>query len=164
MASKKETHQLVVAAIAAVCKANKLNEKVTAELNEVLDVHLAPKAGGATVNIDEVTKKDKDGKIVEIQCSVSGKFLPATPEYFYEEKVEGKGINGLKRLSRQAEAVRKQFIKVNTASEKAIMADVISKKITPEAGQELLTKLAAAKPDFSKVGIIVPKPAEEDVK
>jgi hypothetical protein len=140
--TKKEQLALVL----EVCAKHKASAELTSALTELL----APKAGGATINIDEVTKKDSSGKITHIMCSVSGKFLPATEEYFYADKA-GKGINGLKRLSRQAEAIRKQYTKTVSVSEKAIMADVIDGKIKPEEAKAKLAKIKAAKPDYSSV-------------
>jgi len=114
MATKKEIFTMVTTAVAALCTTHKTPTKFNDELQAILAANLEPKAGGATVNLDEVTRKDKDGNIVEIQCSVSGAWLPATKEFFYEDKA-GKGINGLKRLSRQAESIRKHFIKVQSS-------------------------------------------------
>lgn len=155
MATKREIFDTVTAAVATLCATHKTPAKFNEGLNSILASNLEPKAGGASVNIEEVTKS-KDGKIVEIQCSVSGVFLPATPEFFYEDK-SGKGINGLKRLSRQAESIRKAYIKTRGASEKAIMVDVLDGKITPEAGKARLEKAKAIKPDYSKVTAELPK-------
>ena len=152
MASKKEIHATVTTAVAALCAQHKTPEAFNKALTSILDENLAPKASGASVNLDEVTKKGQDGKITEIQCSVSGKWLPATAEYFYEDKKgDGLGGTGLKRLSRQAEAIRKQHIKTVTATEKAIMADVLDGAMTPEQGKAKLEKAKAAKPDYSSV-------------
>lgn len=160
MASKKEIFEVTVAQAEGLCKEHKVNEKFSAALMALLTLNLEPKNGGASVNIEDVTKS-VEGKITEIQCSVSGVFLPATKEYFYEDK-NGKGINGLKRLSRQAESARKTFIKTQSASKNAIMSDVLDGKLKAEVAKDKLTKLAALKPDFSKVGIIVPvAPTEE---
>jgi len=149
MATKKEIFSTVSGAVAKLCETNKINSKFQEALQAIIADNLAPKAGGATVNIEDVTKS-KDGKITEIQCSVSGVFLPATADFFYEDKA-GKGINGLKRLSRQAESIRKSHIKVLAATEKAIMADVLDGAMTPEAGKAKLEKAKAVKPDYSGV-------------
>jgi len=151
MATKKE----IFASAMAICA----EHKAPKQLVEALTVLLEPKAGGATVNLDEVTKKNGNGEITEIMCSVSGKFLPATVEYFYEDK-SGKGINGLRRLSRQAESIRKDAAKVATTSERAIMSDVLDGKLTPEQGKAKIEKIKATKPDYSSVGLIkAPKAA-----
>ena len=47
---------------------------------------LGPKTPGASVNIEDVVKRDASGFITELQCAVAGVFLPATLEYFYEDK------------------------------------------------------------------------------
>lgn len=157
MASKKEIFAAVSAAVAGLCEEHKVSTKFKDSLNALLSLHLEPKSGGAVVNLDEVTQKDASGKITHIKCSVSGKFLPATAEFFYEDK-SGKGIGdtGLKRLSKQAESIRKRHIKVVSTTEKAIMADVFDGKLTPEQGKIKLEKIKASLPDYSKVSETVP--------
>ena len=155
MATKKELFESAMSA----CKEHNAPKALVAALTALLE----PKAGGASINLDEVTKK-VDGKITELQCQVSGVFLPATVEYFYEAK-DGKGIAGiagvsLRRLSRQAESIRKEFTKVQTTSERAIMSDVLDGVIDNTAGKAKIDALKAKKPNFSKVGLIVPEPAE----
>lgn len=157
MAKKSEVLASVLAAVAVFGKENKLTKEQTEGLNNLLNDLLAPKSAGLSVNLDEITKKDANGKITHIMCSLSGKFLPATLDFFYEDKT-GKGVGGtgLKRLSRQAEAIRKQFTKQITASEHAIMADTVDKKITPEDARKKLEALRASKPDYSKVSDKLP--------
>jgi len=159
MATKKEVFETTSKAVEALCTQFKTPAPFNEKLQAILADNLAPKTAGMTVNLDEVTRKDANGKITEIQCSVSGKWLPATKEYFYEEKAEGKGIvaldgSHLKRLSRQAESVRKQFIKAQQASEKAVMADVLSGDLTPDKAKEALEAIKAKKPDYSSVGLL----------
>lgn len=143
MASKAEIFNQVMEA----CETHNASNK----LKEALRVILEPKSAGASVNLDEVTRKDANGNITEIMCSVSGVFLPATAEFFYEEKAEGKGINGLKRLSRQAEAIRKTHIRNVSVSEKAIVQDILDGAISNEEGKAKIEALRASKPDFSSV-------------
>ncbi len=159
MASKKEIYETTTEAVEALCTQFKTPKAFNEKLQAILTENLAPKTAGMTVNLDDVTRKDANGKITEIQCSVSGVWLPATKEYFYEEKAEGKGIEGtdgshLKRLSRQAESVRKQFTKAQQASEKAIMADVLSGDLTPDEAKEALSATKAKKPDYLSVGLL----------
>ena len=143
MATKKEVLNQALEILAKYKAPKQLVDEIT--------VLLAPKKGGASINLDEVTKKDANGKIVEILCSVSNKWLPATPEFFYTEKDSSKGINGLKRISKQGESIRKAFNKQRAASEKAIMTDVIEGHMSPEEGKAKLAKLKQAKPDYSSV-------------
>lgn len=152
MATKKEIHGNVSAAVAELCKANNVNGEIASGLQAILDTHLAPKTGGAQIDVDSVTTKDKSGNITEMVCSVSGVSLPATVEYFYEDK-NGSGFadTGLKRLSRQGEGVRKSHNKSISATEKAIMSDVMEGVITPEDGKVKLAKAKATKPDYSGV-------------
>jgi len=158
MATKKEIFETVTTAVSALCKQHNTPVKFNDALNAILSDNLAPKVGGASVNLEEVTKS-VDGKVTEIMCSVSGKFLPATKEFFYEDKA-GKGINGLKRVSRQAESIRKVHVKALAATEKAIMTDVLDGKMTPEAGKARLAKAKEAKPDYSSVSAKIAEPTE----
>lgn len=131
--------------------------KAPTGLREGLTVLLKPKTAGQHINLDEVTKKDGNGKVTHLLCSVSGHFLPATAEFFYEEGKEGKGIKGvngveLRRLSRQAESIRKDHKRRTDASEKAIMNDVmVTKTLSVENGQKKIEGIRASKPDFSKM-------------
>ena len=154
MATKAEIFETTTKAVEALCAQHRTPAAFNEAVKAVLTANLAQKTAGMSVNLDEVTKKGQDGKVTEILCSVSNKWLPATKEYFYEEKAEGKGINGLKRLSRQAESIRKQHTKTVTVSEKAIMADVLSGDMTPEAAKGKIEALKASKPDYSSVGLI----------
>jgi len=158
MATKKEIYEDTVSEVTTICEKHKVNANFKTALLTILANNLEPKNSGASINIDEVTHKNEAGEIIELRCSVSGVFLPATKEYFYEDKA-GKGVNGLKRLSRQAEAIRKQHIKSLNATEKAIMADVLDGVITPEKGKEQLAKAKAAKPDYSGVKVITTEEA-----
>lgn len=152
MATKKEIYSNVSAAVAELCKANNVNSKIEAGLQSILDTHLAPKTGGAQVDVDSVTTKDGNGNITEMVCSVSGVSLPATAEFFYEDKNgEGFAGTGLKRLSRQAEAIRKAHTKVVKATEKGIMSDVLDGNISPEEGKAKVEAAKASKPDYSSV-------------
>jgi hypothetical protein len=152
MATKKQIHEMVTNEVAVLCTAEGVEESTVEKLMAILDSNLAPKPGGATVKLEDVYNEEDD----TILCSVSGAWLPATEEYFYAEKVDGKGIVGesgvaLKRLSRQAESIRKTAIKVLNATEKAIMADVLAGEMTPEDGKEALEAAKPIKPDFSSV-------------
>lgn len=150
MASKSE----ILATVVATCEQFNASKKLVEALTEILK----PKTAGAVVNLDEVTKKDASGNITEIQCSVSGVFLPATVDFFYEDK-QGKGILGLKRLSRQAEGIRKTHLRMVQVSEKAIVSDILDGVITNEEGKAKIEALRASKPDFSSVSPVLP--AEE---
>ena len=148
MATKKELNAGLVLAVTALCTEHGTAADFNEALLTIINDATAPKASGAS------------GNVVEIMCSVSGAWLPATEEYFYAEKAEGKGIvgqdgsTGLKRLSRQAESVRKSAIKVLNATEKGIMADVLGGEMSPEDGQAALIAAKAVKPDYSTVGLI----------
>lgn len=149
MASKKE----IFASAMELCKANGASEKLVKGLTELLE----PKKGGATVNIEDVfVPKAKDGKAY-LLCSVSDLWMEATADNFYEDASENNKFGGVKRLSRAAEGARKKAVAAKKATEKAVMADLIAKKITPEQGEAELAKVKA--PDFSGIEGSKTKPA-----
>ena len=153
MATKQEIMETVVGILT---KAG-VEEEVVASVTEVL----RPKAGGKPVDLSEVTRTDDEGNITEIQCSLSGVWLPATEEYFYVDKT-GKGPNGLKRVSKQGESVKKAFLKSQRASEKGIMADFTSGDLEPEDAKAMLADLETKVPDYSSVGLIKESEDEDD--
>jgi len=138
MATKKE----IFTAAMELCEANGASEELVNGLTDLL----APKTAGAKVKVEDVFNEETN----ELLCSVSNVWLPATAEYFYEDK-SGKGINGLRRLSRQAESIRKAHAKTIRASEAAIMDDVLNEVITNEDAKEKIAALKESKPDFSSV-------------
>lgn len=148
MATKKD----ILAAALVICVAHKASEKLTAELTELL----APKSGGATIVVEDVYNAE-EGTLL---CSVSDVWLPATVDFFYEDKSGKSPFNGLRRLSRQAESIRKTHTKVTKASEAAIMNDVLDGHVSIEDANPQIAELKASKPDFS--GVTVELPADED--
>jgi len=135
--NKKDTF----AAVIALCTEHKASKVLVAGLTDLLE----PKSGGAKVNVEDVMK---DGNLL---CSVSEKWLPATVEFFYEDKSGKSPFNGLRRLSRQAESIRKTHAKQVSTSEKAIMSDVLDGEMTPEDGKAKVAALKEVHPDYSGV-------------
>ena len=118
-------------------------------LREALISLLEPKKGGSSVNVEDVfVAKAKDGKAY-LLCSVSGKWMEATAENFYEDAAENNKFGGFKRLSRAAESARKQAISAKKATEKAVMTDLLAGVISKEQAQATLDTVAG--PDFSSV-------------
>jgi len=154
--SKKELYAEVSNNVIGLLKANKVNDKLLEEVQKAIDASLKPGVFGANaVDINTVTKKDGSGKIVEIQCNVSGKWLPASVDYFYED-LSGKSkivVDGvaLKRLSRQAEGIRKKFIAAQAKESQKITTQIIDGEISREEGKALLEQLATKQPDFSSI-------------
>ena len=173
--TKKELHLTVVGSVLTFLEDNKVDGKVGTGIKDILDTHLAPKNGGKTVDLSTVVRKDEDGQIVELQCPLSNVWLPADINHFYEDKstnpaIVGFGGVGLKRLSRQAEAVAKKFKTTQKASIAAITEDIIALDMTAEnapkakALKSTLEKEKAKKPDFSSVKPLVldnNEPSEE---
>ena len=150
MATKKE----IFAAAIALCTQHEASDKLIEGLTDLLE----PKSGGATVVVEDVYNEEEG----LLQCSVSGVWLPATLDFFYEDKSGKSPFNGLRRLSRQAESVRKTFIKVNKTSEQAIMNDVLDEVITQAEGKEKIAAIKALTPDYSSVTDVLPSDEDED--
>lgn len=156
MAKKKsELYAEVSNSVTKLLSANEVSEAIIAEVQKAIDASLKPGVFGArSVNIEDVVKRDSDGEITEILCNVSGVWLPASVEYFYED-LSGKSkivVDGvaLKRLSRQAEGVRKKFIAQQAKASQAITTKVLNGEISAEEGKRQLAELPE-KPDFSEV-------------
>ena len=134
------------------------DEKVIAALAELFE----PKAGGAKVDIEEVVTRDEAGEIVEMVCSLSGVSLPATTDYFYEDKSgDGVGGTGLKRLSMQGEKARKEHTKMVKASKDAIKEDLYAGNIDVATAKDMEANIVGV--DYSTVGILVEAPEAEEV-
>lgn len=156
MAKKKsELYAEVSNSVTKLLEANGVQEAIIAEVQKAIDASLKPGVfGSRSVNIEDVVKRDGNGEITEILCNVSGVWLPASAEYFYED-LSGKSkivVDGvaLKRLSRQAEGVRKKFIAQVNKQSQIISSKVLNGEISPEEGKRLLAELPE-KPDFSEV-------------
>ena len=139
------TKQEIFNSVLVVLEKHNASKNLVAELTTLLE----PKKGGASINVEDVyVAKAQDGKAY-LQCSVSGKWMEATIENFYEDAAENNKFGGLKRLSRAAEAARKQAIAAKKATEKAVMTDLLAGVITKEEAQATLDTVAG--PDFSTV-------------
>lgn len=156
MAKKKsELYAEVSDSVTKLLSANGVDEAIIAEVQKAIDASLKPGVFGArSVNIEDVVKRDSGGEITEILCNVSNVWLPASVEYFYED-LSGKSkivVDGvaLKRLSRQAEGIRKKFISQQVKASQAITTKVLNGEISAEEGKRLLAELPE-KPDFSEV-------------
>ena len=155
MATKKELWE----ATQEVLSANKIKADVVEALRAILE----PKAGGAKVDVEDAVIRNDAGEIEQLLCSLSGVLLPATAEYFYEDKAgDGFGGTGLKRLSIQAEKARKDHAKQTKASKDAIKDDLYAGNIDVATAKDLEANLVGV--DYSSVGLIVDEPeAEEEV-
>lgn len=155
--SKKELYAEVNNSVIGLLTANKVDEDIIAEVQKAIDASLKPGQFGATsVDLDSITKKNSDGELEEIKCSLSGAWLPATTEYFYEDLsgksklVTADGIH-LKRWSRQAEGIKKKFQTAQAKISQSITTRVLNGEISPEQGKIELQELSTEKPDYSEV-------------
>ena len=146
MASKKQTYEAVV----EVLSQYDIPEELSNKLRDIL----APKTGGKTYDISEVTLTNDNGDIVAILDSVTGVWLPATEEFFYADKA-GKGIpvgdTTLKRTSKVGYMILSKHRKAVEASKRAIFDDVLNGVITPEEGKAEVERLDSSEPDYSEV-------------
>lgn len=118
---------------------------------------LEPKKGGAAIDVDSIVRRDADGNIVELQCRLSGKWLPANLVNFTVDK-GSKIVNAageeLYTVSRQAQKIRAEFAKALKASQDAIRDDVLNEVITPAEGKAKIAELPT-EPDYSVVEAVV---------
>jgi len=150
---KSELYKTVRSQVEETLVKGQAPKAVTKSILDIIDTYLEPKKGGAQVDLETVVKRDKDGNITHIQDTASKVFLPATVENFYEAKNGGIEVNGvaLKRQSRLAEKIRKEFEKTIKASEKSIMQDVLEGVIKPEEGKAKMEEIKAQVPDYSSI-------------
>lgn len=137
--------------VLAICEAYNLPAKVVAQLKELLE----PKNAGRSFNWDDIVRKDENGNVVEMQCSLSGVWLPADSLHFYASR-DGKGVVGtdgvlLQKVSKQGENARKAYQKAYNASKNALMDDVLNGVISNEEAKAKLEELNASGPDYSVV-------------
>ena len=169
--TKKELYRTVVGSVIMYLEDNEVEDNVVAGIRDILATHLEPKSKGRTVDLSKVVRRDDEGRIVTIKCSLSGVWLPANTLHFYEDKstkpaIVGFDGVGLKRLSRQAEAINKKFKTIQRASIAAITDDILALDMTAEnvhkakALQSTLEKEKARKPDFSSVRPLSPEATE----
>lgn len=137
--------------VQAICAAHNLPADVVAQLNELLE----PKNAGRSFNWDDIVRKDDNGNVVEMQCALSGVWLPADSLHFYASR-DGKGVVGtdgvlLQKVSKQGENARKAYQKAYNASKNALMDDVLNGVISNEEAKAKLEELNASGPDYSVV-------------
>jgi hypothetical protein len=129
-----------------------INAECRAELVELLE----PKKGGvSSINIEEITETDANGNITSIKCALCDMFLPATLEYFYEDKdskiVNAEGI-GLNRKSRQDKQIKREAERTYKASKEAIVTDLLDGNISQEEAKSAIDGLSV-EPDYSTIEV-----------
>lgn len=156
--SKKDLFNQASQALSKFLEGAKVDSKIVVGAVDLIGSFYAPKAGGGfvAVNIDEVTKRDKDGNFTEVKCNLSGAWLPATLEFFYEDlsgksQIKTKEGVALKRLSRPAEATKKSFQRDLVAKKLQLQAHLINGTMDPNKVRDELKKLENEKVDFSGV-------------
>ena len=145
---KAAIYEAVTKAVEKVVINYKIAQNVSNELTKIFDTYLKPKTTGSFTKVNEadVTKKDANGNITHILCSISKKWLPATDEFFYKDS-KGNGIAGYRRGSKPGEAVMKAYKRQSTG----VINDMLAGRVSNEDGQKKLQELKAGKPDYSIV-------------
>lgn len=152
--SKGELFAAIKSELDVAYQTGKVDKKAQELINGIVAKYMEPKASGfsKTANLEEITKRDASGKITEILCSISGKWLPATSEFFYNEtKGEGIGGTGFRRGSKPGEATLKAFKRDIAKRQQELISKAAVGTIKNEDLQKELQKLASEKVDFSGV-------------
>ena len=136
--TKKKMNELVL----EVCAKYEIDAEATAALDELTK----PKAGGAQVDIEEITLRDESGTITHIFDTVIERWVPVYDDEgeanFYEK--EGTEL-GWSRHSKFSEKLRKDAEKKFKATEKQLLKDVVAGEILPEDGKVVLEEAEAAR-------------------
>jgi len=141
MATKQEIFKQAM----TICEAEGASEALVTGLTALLE----PKKGGQSVDIESIVTRDENGEITHITCRYSNVSLPATSEYFPNDKASK--ANGLYTVSKQALAIKKAADKTLKASKEAITSDVLNEVIAPAEAKEMIANLTA-NIDYSTVG------------
>ena len=152
--SKGELFAAVNAELKVAYESKKVSKEAQELINGIVAKYMEPKASGfgKSANLDEITKRDANGKITEILCSISGKWLPATDEFFYKEmKGAGIGNTGFRRGSKPGEATLKAFKRDIAKKQQELITKAANELISQSELTTQLKKLNDAKVDFSGV-------------
>lgn len=158
-----EVKEVLVGVFATHRVAEPVQKAIVSAVEAQLEKHFKP-SNGSRVDLDSVTRKDAEGNVIELQCSLSGAWLPANTVYFFSDK--GSSI-GLRRVSRQAQAIANALNAKVEASKKAINSDLLGLDFNAPDGrkqavelQNKLKELELLKPDYSTVGLVAPETNE----
>jgi len=135
-----------LAAAVALCEAHGASEELTNGLTELL----APKKGGAPLNIADITVKDEEGNLTHIFDSVLKLWVPLLNEegednFYVKEDTE----LGYSRFSRAAEKKRKDNEKAYKATKDAVFTDLMAGDIDQESAKTLMDEAAEARKDYA---------------
>lgn len=152
--SKQELFQGITGELEAVFVQLKVDGKAKAAISDIVAKYMKPKASGfgQKADLSAITKRDANGKIIEILCSISNKWLPATSEFFYTEtKGEGIGGTGFRRGSKPGEATLKAFRRDQFKKQQELIVSSAAGKLSSDELAKKLKKLEEQKVDFSVV-------------
>jgi len=145
--TKKELVAVLTAALTPL-----IGKPFTKEAMDSLIAEVGPKAGGGAtrLNLDEITKVE-NGKTVAIFDTVAKVWLPATPEFFYEDKKSpNPKLNGLKNHSKAREKVTKEHVKHTKMAKDLVWKGSVENDILPkDVCKKVLSSVPAI--DYSRI-------------
>lgn len=148
------TKTKLYATISRELKELDLPEETLAGVQAIIDTYLKPKRNQG-ISLDEITERDEEGSIVRVQCQLSGRWLPATADYFplsNKGRLIGMDGNLLKPYSLQAREIITNHRRQVKASIDGILTDIQNEDLPIEevaALRERLIELKNSEPDFS---------------
>ena len=98
-----------------------------------------------------ITIKNEDGKIVAILDFYSKIYLPATEEFFINDKVNRFNLGGMSRISRMSASIRQKWV-LNKNKDKKYLRECLERGfIDYDTFNNGLKKIENSKPDYSEL-------------
>ncbi|HED5116027.1 TPA: hypothetical protein R4958_001429 [Campylobacter jejuni] len=145
--SKTKFYNEVMEGLNEVFSEHAIDNEAKVAVLSVVDNVLKPKTLRSS---SETTIVDENGDVVAILDIHSKFYLPATEEFFYTDR-QGKGINGLKRISKIGEHISKKHKAAKDKEIASISAKVLSGELDREVANAKIEEIKAQKPDFSEM-------------
>ena len=137
--------------VALVASTLVVGKPVTQDMVDTLTAAVGPKSkGAAAYNIADITKVE-NGKTVANLDTVAKVWLPATADFFYEEKEANRQkpeLNNLKTHSKAREKLGKEHVKLKKRAKDVIWnGTVLGDYITKEESSDLLASVPKVRYD-----------------
>jgi ABC-type Zn2+ transport system substrate-binding protein/surface adhesin len=145
--TKTQVAKLLVATLTPL-----VGKTLTKEAVEDLVAQVGPKSGGFTKrDISEIIKVDANGKTIQIFDTVAKVWLPATPEFFYEDKKNpNPKLNGLKNHSKAREKLTKEHVKHTKMAKDVVWKGTVENDVLDKAvAKQLLSSVPAI--DYTRI-------------
>jgi hypothetical protein len=145
--TKKELVGIITGALTPL-----VGKPLTQEVVDNLVAKVGPKTGGgfAKRDIDGIIKVE-NGKTVQIFDTVAKVWLPATKEFFYEDKkTPNPKLNGLKNHSKAREKITKEHVKHTKMAKDIVWKGTVENDILDkELCKQLLSSVPAI--DYTRI-------------